>query len=183
MRNRKKIKILLIIILSSVSIYLIYIRNQCKYLDCISFAGIKEYKLKETYRKENNLFSALYESDHKLLRVEIKSDISKEESGQTVDSRMNTIKSQFENSRSPYPGEISDEIVCGEKFKPEFHDGYVIAYLNSRLTYGSCIDEQNVFKGIVTWKYCDSQKKLYQLEFIYAKDKFHEDRLEISCLN
>lgn len=177
------IKIFLLIIFLITTTYLIYIKNQCKYLGCIDFTEIKEYKIKDIYRDEKNLYSALYIRGDNLLRVEIKSDISREESDQIIETRTTTIKSQFENSRSPYPGEISDEIVCDNKFKPVFLDGYVIAYLNSRLTYGSCIEEQNVYKSIEIWKYCEAQKKLYQLEYIYPKDKFHEDKLEISCLN
>ena len=177
----KKFFIFIIIVVTT--IYLIYNRNQCKYLGCIDFTGIKEYKIKDIYRDEKNLYSALYIRSDNLLRVEMKSDASREESDRNIESRTTTIISQFENSRSPYPGEISDEIKCDDKFKPIYRDGYVIAYLNSRLTYGACSEEGNAYRSLLTWQYCDKQKKLYQLEFIYPKDKFHEDRLEITCLD
>ncbi len=142
-----------------------------------------EYKLSEIYRDEKDKFSALYRKDGNLLRVEIVSELSQYETEKIIDSKIIGIKAQFENSRSPYPGEISDEIICDNKFKPVFRDGYVIAYLNNRLAYGNCIEEENFYKSIETWKYCISQNRLYQLEFIFPLDKFKEEKLEISCLD
>ena len=195
-KNKKTaVKFLFLIIFLIITFYLIYIKNQCKsrifyflnnlqgkYLDCINFTGIKEYKLKDIYREQKNLFSGLYEKGNNFLRVEIWSDINQDVSDKTIDSKITTINSQFENNRSPYPGEISDEIKCDDRFKPEFKKGFIIAYLNNRLTYGSCSEEENLYKSILTWTFCGSQRKLYQMEFIYPKDKFHEERLEISCL-
>ena len=185
MTNKKIKKILtflLIIIILSVT-YTVYNKRRCEKLDCISSENIKAYKLKETYRDEKNKYSALYGKNDDLLRAEIVSELSQNEAEKIIDSKIIVIKAQFENSRSPYPGEISDEIICDNKFKPVFRDGYIIAYLNSRLAYGSCIEEENVYKSIGTWKYCVSQNKLYLLEFIFRLDKFKEEKLEISCLD
>src|SRR3990167_3501047 len=184
--TNKKNKIIpiffLIIIILSV-IYTVYNKRGCEKLDCLSSAYLDGYKLSEIYRDEKDMFSALYRKNDDLLRVEIVSELSQNEAEKIIDSKIIGIKAQFENRRSPYPGEISDEIICSNKFKPVFRDGYIIAYLNSRLAYGSCIEEENVYKSIGTWKYCVSQNKLYQLEFISPKERFKENKLEISCLD
>ncbi len=184
--TNKKIKIIpvffLIIIILSV-IYAVYNKRRCEKLGCLSSAYLDGYKLAETYRDEKDKFSALYRKNDDLLRAEIVSGLSQNEAEKIIDSKIIGIKAQFENSRSPYPGEISDEITCDDRFKPVFRDGYVIAFLNNRLAYGNCIEEENVYKSLMTWKYCENQNKLYLLEFIYHKEKFREEKLEISCLD
>lgn len=184
MPNNKKNKIFLLVIIFILSaIYVVFGKPGCIKLDCLSSNALDGYKLAEVYTDEKNKYSALYQKNDWLLRAEIIPDISKSDAEKLIYSQITRIKAQFENSRSPYPGEISDEIVCDNKFKPEFRDGYIIAYLNNRLTYGSCIEGENVYRSIEVWEYCDSQQKLYQLEFIYPLDKFKEEKLEISCLD
>lgn len=123
---------------------------------------------------------ALLERDNDLLRVDITSSVAKEQANRLIQTRIAKMKALFENATSPYPGEISDEIVCDKRFKPTFTSegingipvSYFTGYLNSRLTYGACTEDQAVNKGIMTLFYCPAQRKVYQLELISEKDRF-----------
>lgn len=101
------------------------------------------------------------------------------------------IQSIYDSSFSPYPGAISNEIVCDPKFIPQLvsvdYRGlvikYFIVYLSERLTYGVCVDDLARYRAVIAWAYCQTQSELRQLEFIAPKDAGPEANQEFVIHN
>jgi len=91
------------------------------------------------------------------------------------------MKKLFEKERSPYPGEISDTVACDDKFVPTWklqnnlngiEINYTTAFLNDRMVYGACTENQLSYEALFMAFYCPEQEKLYQLELINDKNSF-----------
>lgn len=156
-------------------IYLTLNALACKHLTCISLADNNKYKIKEVYEENKYIFRALYEKDKTLLRVEIRPNYSYEETKQAIQTQLARTKGLFEDASAPYPGEISDVIACGEMYKPVYSEkvqngiqiSYFSGFVNDRLVFGSCSNDQAVYHDTLAMFYCQNQKKFYQLEIIF----------------
>lgn len=167
----------------TLSIFLLFFNSRnysCKELSCIQFAGKSEFSIKEIYEKNNNVFRAFYSDKKRNLRVEVVSDINSYNAAEYINSRIARMNALFGNAFVPYPGDISNEIVCPKEFRPEFYkinkEGleiqYFIANLNQELIYGSCSADQIVYNGIEAFVYCPKNRQVFQLEILESKEKF-----------
>lgn len=165
---------IVIIILASFGLYLIFNTLVCQRLSCLSLKDNNKYKIKEVYEENKYIFRALYEKDKTLLRVEIRPNSSLEEAKQTIQTQLARTKGLFEDAAAPYPGEISDVIACGQEYKPVYSEkaqngikiSYFAGFVNDRLVFGSCSNDQAVYHDTLAIFYCQKQKKFYQLELI-----------------
>lgn len=141
---------------------------------------LDKFKVQEIYQDDRDVYRALLSKDSDLLRVDVRSSIPESDAEKRIQARITMMKVLFENAASPYPGEISDEIECGERYKPVFsveeingiQVSYFIGYLNKRLVFGVCTEDQIAYQGILSLFYCPSQSQLFQLEIITSKEKF-----------
>lgn len=197
----KKIKLflfLIILIFASLSGYLIYSKLTCQRLACLSFTDSDKYKIKELYEENKYIFRALYKKGNILLRFEVRPNTSSSEAEQATQAQLSIIRGLFEDAAAPYPGEISKIITCSQKYKPEYlvkqQNGIKISYftgfVNERLVFGSCTDDQAVYHDTMAMFYCDTQKKLYQLEIIVPRkdyqaysNKYQKILDSIACKN
>lgn len=142
--------------------------------------GLGSYKQKEIYEDTRSTYRSLYQYDQELLRIEIRSGIETSDAQRRIDAQLVQIKSVYEKSRAPYPGEISDTIECNKDFMPVYDTvqagslpiSRITAYLTDRLTYGACTGEQARYRSMLALLFCPTQNKLYQLEFIAPKNQF-----------
>ena len=156
----------------------------CKGLDCIIFEGSNKYKIKEVYQDQGKEFKALYNNKNNLARVLVISKIEKNEAEKQLETSIFGMKRLFQKERSPYPGEISDAIECGQDFIPTWNEKiineikthYTTAFLNDRFVYGGCTDSQIKYQALFFTFYCEDQQKLYQIEVIDNKIKFEEKK-------
>lgn len=154
--------------------------KSCARLECLSMTGLDEFRLEEVYQDDNNIYRALLFRKNDLLRVEVRSNIPKHEAEQHIRAQITRMKALFENTVSPYPGEISDEIVCGTEFTPTFtvdeltgvEISYFTGYLNRRLVFGACTEDQAIYRGTLALFYCPNQEQLFQLEIIAPNEDF-----------
>lgn len=155
--------------------------KSCSRFNCLSMENLHQFKIKNIYRDDNYVYSALFINKNNLLRVYVASNISLKEANKAIDGQIAQIKALFADSPVPYPGDISDRIVCDKSFIPEFTResvgdikiSYFIGFLSPRLTFGVCIDDQAYYKGVLALFYCLDHKKMYQLEIIAPKDDFN----------
>lgn len=158
--------------------------------------NLNQYRLKEIYQDDGAIYRALYFDQNNLLRVQVQSRISEPQSQQYRQAQIVRMKGLFANAASPYPGEISDEIACGEKFIPQLkylqaknlEIAYFTGYLNQRLVFGACTEDQAIYHGFLAFFYCPKQAQFFQLELIAPKEDFfrspgkYEEMLQsISC--
>lgn len=163
---------------------IIFGKPSCSTLECLSMNDLDNFRVKEIYQKDSDIYRALHSKDSDLLRIDIRSNISEPEASKRIQVLITRMKALFENRASPYPGEISDEIACGEEFKPVFAEekingiqvSYITGYLNERLVLGVCTEDQVFYKEILALFYCPETNQLYQLEIIVPKNSFMENK-------
>lgn len=181
--NKKKVVLVLfptLLILIS-SFFFVYLKHKkCIGLNCLVFNNSSSFSLSDTYEDTLGSFRAIYKQGSDVFfRVEIHSSIEKSDSVKLLSSKISHLNDIFENSISPYPGEISVKTSCADKFKPRLTNSdrlpYFIGFLNSRLQFGSCSEDQVKNQGAIGFLYCPNQKKFYQLEYIVPVQK-NEDK-------
>lgn len=88
------------------------------------------------------------------------------------DSTFN-IEAVYVNALSAYPGEVSNEIVCNEKFKPIYKEivtpgsvhPYYLLYTTERFGLGACAEDTIAYKQLIGWIYCQKREELYTIKY------------------
>lgn len=120
-----------------------------------------------------------------MLRMTSEREITADKAASTISGWTSQIEGLYQQAISPYPGEISDQIECPEKFHPNkkviTNDSLHITaienlHLSDRLAPGACGEESASYKSIVAMFYCAEQKKLFKLEFIFQKGDYPENK-------
>lgn len=180
MKKYFKIVLLATSLLLIFSVFLYTKTFSCHQLSCIEFASRSKFSIEEIYEEDNNVFRAFYSDKNRNLRVEVISNIGNDGAKQYINSRIARMNSIFTPASAPYPGEISNEIVCTKEFQPLFYKtnanglevSYFIANLNQRKLYGSCSADQVIYKGVEAFLYCPKNRQVVQLEIFEPRNEF-----------
>jgi hypothetical protein len=158
----------------------------CKNLDCILLDGKAKFTLSEVYTDTPSTFRALFYDNERYLRIEAK-EVAAEFARQELHAEVVKVKAMFEKAPAPYPGDVSDAIVCDPKFVPTYEEiptdgiplSLFVGYLNDRMTFGSCSQDQTVYRGILILTYCPRESLLLRAELITTPTDFssHEQEL------
>lgn len=148
--------------------------ENCRTLGCFTFAGQDRFRLKETYANEPAVYRALWQDGKILLRVAALSNVTADQAEENINMEIVKIKSIYDKARSPYPGEISDEIVCERKYVPDMRRdtvngvdvNFFSAFLSDRLTYGACTADTAVNKVFGVFFYCPATRRQISIEWI-----------------
>lgn len=160
----------------------------CPAYECLLFPGKNLWKIQAVYENTNSTWRGLLVHPNYLIRLEQISHILPEEAVKLSTIKFMQTRSLFDTARSPYPGVITDKIVCDEKYKPLLNrqltsSGIMITYysgfLNNRLQYGNCTEDQIAYKGYVALFYCPKIREWYNIEFIVPKRKITTDSFYI----
>lgn len=168
----KRTKIIIIFLFILIIFILIYLKNKnCHGIYCLSVDHFSGLKLSEVYEDSGSSYRALYTTkNNEIIRLEVNSQVDNLSSEKLVTTKINHYQNIFENSISPYPGEISINFVCANQYQPNFYKfqnlSYYVGYLNSRLQFGSCSPDQIFYQGAVGFLYCPTSKKFFQIEYI-----------------
>jgi hypothetical protein len=166
----------LIIILLIAFLFYRYSHFLCDHISCVSINQADLLKEQVTYENNFSTYKALWKSPNYLLKVEKNSNISTKDANTLILVDAMRVQGLFDDAQNPYTGEISDEISCDNKYKPEIKKitinnidiTYYSGWMNDRMQYGSCLDDQLVYKAYSSLFYCSNQKILYHLEFIFS---------------
>lgn len=177
-----KLRLFFIISILIVLLFLLFWKIfSCRRLSCITMNGLDNFKKNDIYQENNNAFRALYKNKDEILRVESITQLDQFKANQYINADIAQIKGLFTDSLAPYPGVASNTVACGIKYKPLFNKivtanklevSYFVGYLNRDLTYGSCTENQAVYKGISAYFYCSKNKQAYHLEIFAPKKSF-----------
>ncbi|HJX59418.1 MAG TPA: hypothetical protein VJ481_02580 [Patescibacteria group bacterium] len=195
-----KTGIKLLLVVGATALFLIFNHFwKCEGLRCLSFTGLENYKTIEVYKNDASSYKAMLSIDSgELLRVETRYGWEPSQAQKYISSETQRIKGLFADAPAPYPGDVSNEIVCAKEYAPKYFEKnigdtklyYFLGNMNSRLTLGGCSPAQAVYKVQLGWIYCSQQKNLYQLEFIVPASSYDKnpERYEgvlvsIRCVN
>lgn len=166
----------------------------CHRMSCLMVPESASWKLTDVYEEtQGSTYRALYthpigiKEKNAFIRVDVRDHIDTETAVDYIHGRIAGMKALYENIRSPYPGLLSNEIVCDSEYKPTYSSfatkqGVVIeeivGYLNDRMTFGSCQKAEAKYKGVMVMFACFEKQQLYQIEFIVPNEDFDLSGIE-----
>lgn len=184
MRIKKCVLIYLLpICLGILILYFLFIKFWCKNISCINTTPLSILRVQDIYENSTKSFRGLYVTKDGLFRVEKYTRITPQEAEHLTTVSLMTIQGVFENAHSPYPGPLSDEITCDNKYKPQpyiYQQSSLTmtvysGYFNDRLQYGSCINDQITHKGYVAIFYCNDHHAWYKTELLIPIQEATQD--------
>ncbi|MCL4360437.1 hypothetical protein M1555_04280 [Patescibacteria group bacterium] len=154
----------------------------CVGIRCLSFSGSTRFREKDVYASDPGDFRALYTNGQTQLRLEALAVQSSSDASQNIAAEAVRIQGLFDKAPAPYPGEISDSIVCSDSDKPVFETRYIsgievsqfTGYVNNRMVFGACTNDQRAYRETLALFYCADQKKMYTLELISPYEASHD---------
>ena len=162
--------------------------GSCQKLSCLQLHQTAVLKLTEVYEEvRGSVYRARYQTGDTIVRVDVRSDVDPDASADYIKGRIAGMKALYDNIRSPYPGLLSNEIVCDDGFKPVYTTfknaqgiemQMITGYLNDRLAFGSCQQDQAIYRGVMVLFSCPQRKQLYQVEFIMRNESFDQSYME-----
>ena len=163
---------------------------RCSTLQCITINHLSLTSINTEYESTRKTYRALFNTPYGLFRIEKQSGISKKDADNLTTVTVMTVQGLFDNARSPYPGPLSDEITCDNKFvpTPEVYQTqqttmtWFSGYVNNRLQYGTCIDDQIAYKGYTALFYCKNNRTWYKAEILTLIKGEMNDNVYISLL-
>lgn len=179
----KKIIYFLFIICSLLAL-LYTLSNPCRTKSCVDFPGDSSWILKETYENTPEVWRGLYQHPDYLVRIaryRVKDEAQATGYTQIHSMQMETL---YEKSQSPYPGAVSDTVECQAEYLPVTQTisaengldmAVYTAFVNDRLNYGACIDDQITYKGYNTAFYCKNIHQWYNLDIFVSKENLQQD--------
>ncbi|MBI5422377.1 hypothetical protein HZA44_04560 [Candidatus Peregrinibacteria bacterium] len=127
-----------------------------------------------------------FEKGETALKLKVIRNIDEPEAKKVIDGKILTIEALYGNEMSPYPGMLSNEIVCSQDMTPkrqetgngELRITYFVASLTNRLSYGNCVESETPSKAFIAWVFCPAKREYRQMEWISPKKDFDEKGIE-----
>jgi len=150
----------------------------CQKPRCLIPNPINQFRLVEVYKDDNRIFQAKYVNGDLIARLMVETGINQSQSETKINEYVRTIQTLYENRTSPYPGQVSQEIVCQEDYKPVYGEKnlngikvtYLTGFMTERFTFGACVDDLLTRRGVIAWFRCDRINTFNQIEFILPKN-------------
>lgn len=196
MRLKIKMIFILVVLILVIIIFIVLMSNSLKNskkLSSLNSEYLEEYRLSEKYLKKDSV-TYIFTNKENIINLEEIKDIKKESADEFIEEEIITIEALYSNSLSPYPGDVSNEIVCNERFIPKFLNKtvnnltyfYFILFSNERQSLGACSEELVKYKSLIGWNYCENTKTLNKIELFSPLDTDNEELekifLSFSCI-
>jgi len=174
--SRRGIKNIFLVALLTIIIVIVFnIKFNCNSFACLVFPEKNLWTIKEKYEETKYSWKGLLTHPDYLVRLYKIGNVDTQKATEFTKITTMKIEGLFDKARSPYPGGISDKIVCSDKFIPiaenfkskaDIQINYMSAYLNDRLLYGGCTENQITYKVYSGMFYCSNVSEWYQIEII-----------------
>lgn len=153
----------------------LYNHLTCLGLSCITFSGQNTFRLKDLYEQSKNVWRGMYTDGTTMIRLETRSGISQTDAKDYSTMRITLIMGLYDTVQSPYPGAVSQTIRCDDVYKPVVEQlstekgmplTLLSGYLNSRMQFGACVDNEIVYRSDAAFLYCPKRHQWISLERI-----------------
>ena len=148
---------------------------------------VNKFNLVET---SQDYSSVTYKGNYNnnILKIKKYADISEKNVNDYINERLFFLNSLYREINSPYPGQLSNKVKCGDEFTPIEVDNapynYFILYATERLTYGACSWDLIEYRSSLFFQYCENDG-LYFIELFFpveADSEQYESQLkQLSC--
>lgn len=138
-----------------------------------------------------NTSSYEFEDDEKSISIRKYTHQKSETATLFIENKLAVFNSIYEPKRVDYPGQYSKFIECPNEFKPLHKETYeknsfakyMISYANSNKAPGACSQDLIGYKHLYGFKYCRSEKAVYEIEIFSDKNSSYTDNFmeKVSC--
>lgn len=106
-----------------------------------------------------------------LLKIEFVPDLGREGAKIMLDDGVMGVQALYANALSPYPGDISREVVTDTRYLPTLirtnwngrASAYALLYANDRFGYGAMAADAVRYRALVGWFYCEKTDVFYKV--------------------
>jgi hypothetical protein len=154
----------------------------------LAFPAAKEFSVESYFldEREHATKLTLVRGDD-VLKIRTIQGIEKKSADVLIKEGIISINAIYGDALSPYPGEISDKIVCAEEFRPEFGEvsreidySYFTLFATERFTYGACVEDLVKYRAVLAWAYCEEAKTLHRFEFFTPLADFSDESFDLA---
>jgi hypothetical protein len=118
-------------------------------------------------------FSAEYTLTNgaQIVKIEAVPNLDRENADRLVRESLMSVDALYASALSPYPGDISKQIVSDTRYQPEFVRtnvqglafSYYLVYANARLGHGAVTPDVVKYRSLIGWVYCESSQTLFKV--------------------
>jgi hypothetical protein len=147
-------------------------------------AGAATFQLAEVQERR---FSTEYTltNQTQILKVEAIAGVGRADAERLAADGVMGVQALYANALSPYPGDISREVISDARFRPQvMHTNwhrqsrsYIVLFANERLGYGATTIEAARYHSLIGWFYCESGEVLYKVR-IFSPAATRREELE-----
>ena len=111
-------------------------------------------------------------------KITVWEELGVEAQDKILKERLFALHAMYRSLRSPYPGALSRNIHCDERFKPQLlaeqpHLLYLL-HATERLTYGVCEEAAIRYRSLLAFVRCSATGRLFQVEVFLPTGEPHE---------
>lgn len=180
----RKTLVLIAFCLTVVCVGIWVTKKGCRPWGCWTFSGYNKFVLKETYFTSNTSFRGLFDNGTFIMRVDQKILSYSESPENEHNAQTMRFSEMFTKAPAPYPGDVSDTIVCPDTMIPQkkvvtMPNGlltYFTAYFGKRLNFGICSLPDAEGIGVYAVLYCKKDRSLEQIEFFGSDNKKGDEK-------
>lgn len=169
------------IVLGTVSIFFLgavigfILTRPCGGPSCLSFPDQTRFRTLETYEHTAKTWRGMLRDGERMLRIETVEHVNADEASEFTTIRLASINGLYDTVLSPYPGAVSQTVRCDEQYKPRTRTlttnagvplSTLSGFLNTRLQFGSCVDDQIAYTNHLALFYCRDAHRWVSMELI-----------------
>lgn len=117
-------------------------------------------------------------SKDNILKIQIVDGLSEKEARDYTNNQRYLINSLFSRQKVPYPGPITNTLVCPKEYLPvieeeddsEYFKVFYYMYANDRLVFGGYDEGSLRYSMILAFIYCKEKKELFKIEYYTPKE-------------
>ena len=121
-----------------------------------------------------------------VLKIEVIAGIDSASASTMIEDGMMGLQALYANALSPYPGDISREVVSDRRFRPQMVctnvDGrslnYALLSANERFGYGVASADAVRYRSLVGWIHCVDRSALYKVRYFAPLTEPDEDLVQ-----
>lgn len=118
--------------------------------------------------------------DSASVSVRLIGDMDEAMAGRYLEEKMLGVDSLFRTQPAHYPGIITREVQCPERFLPEKieqeNGARYILYANSRKSYGVCTPDLVAYRSAAEFQYCPSSRTFLESRAFFSVESFDRVR-------
>jgi hypothetical protein len=119
----------------------------------------------------------------RVVKIEVVPELDREGAQTLLNDSVMGVQALYANALSPYPGDISRQVVSDRRFRPElvrtnWGSGarqYMLLFANDRLGYGAVTDDVVKYRSLLGWIYCEGAGTFYKVRYFGPLDARREE--------